>query len=268
MTQKKGIVLFLLAAVLGFALLFFVEGRQPAQEVSYMSLMKQEGNLEAKEKRNEFHETGEMEGSDGRGILAETWQSEKKDSSEELEAQKEAEKMISAAAFEEKAAENEICVYVCGKVKHPGVYCFSEGARLSEVILAAGGFSGKAAEEYLNLAKKAEDGQRVYVPSKKEVRSLKDATGDAGNAGEGLSKTISEEKTEEVSTGKISEGKVNLNTAQKEELMTLTGIGEAKADAILAYRKEHGGFASTEELMQISGIKEGVYQKLCDFITV
>lgn len=277
MTQKTGIVLFLMAAVLGFAVLFLVAGRQSAQDLSYMSLINQEEHFGAKEdnavkeKRNEFQETGKTEESGGNGVLTETKQSGEKGSSEGMEAQNEAGKMISAAVSEEKAAEKEICVYVCGKVKNPGVYCFSEGARLSEVILAAGGFSGKAAEEYLNLAKKAEDGQRVYVPSKKEVRNLKDGTGDeaqAENAGEGLSKTISEEKAEEVSAEKILDGKVNLNTAQKEELMTLTGIGEAKADAILAYRKEHGGFASTEELMEISGIKEGVYQKLCDFITV
>lgn len=61
---------------------------------------------------------------------------------------------------------------------------------------------------------------------------------------------------------------VNINTAAKEELMTLPGIGESKADAIIAYRQENGGYRNIEELMQISGIKEGVYSKISEYITV
>ena len=61
---------------------------------------------------------------------------------------------------------------------------------------------------------------------------------------------------------------MNLNTASKEELMTLPGIGEAKAEAILQYRSEHGAFSAAEELLQISGIKEGVFSKIKDRITV
>ena len=121
MTQKTGIVLFLMAAVLGFAVLFLVAGRQSAQDLSYMSLINQEEHFGAKEdnavkeKRNEFQETGKTEESGGNGVLTETKQSGEKGSSEELEAQNEAGKMISAAVSEEKAAEKEICVYVCGK---------------------------------------------------------------------------------------------------------------------------------------------------------
>ena len=64
------------------------------------------------------------------------------------------------------------------------------------------------------------------------------------------------------------QGKININTAGKEELMQLTGIGEAKAQSILDYREEHGRFTSTEELMQIEGIKEGVFNKIKDNITI
>ena len=63
-------------------------------------------------------------------------------------------------------------------------------------------------------------------------------------------------------------GKININTAGKDELMELTGIGEAKAESILRYREEHGGFQSIEELMQIEGIKEGVFNKIKDDITI
>ena len=65
-----------------------------------------------------------------------------------------------------------------------------------------------------------------------------------------------------------ADGRVNLNRASKEELMTLPGIGEAKAEAILQYRTEHGGFGSIDEIKQISGIKDGVFEKIKDKITV
>ena len=68
--------------------------------------------------------------------------------------------------------------------------------------------------------------------------------------------------------GQKEEGKVNLNEASREELMTLPGVGEAKADSILSYREENGGFDSIEEIMEISGIKEGVFEKMKDKITV
>ena len=63
-------------------------------------------------------------------------------------------------------------------------------------------------------------------------------------------------------------GKVNLNTASKEQLMTLSGIGEAKAMSIIAYREEHGGFQKVEELMEVQGIKEGVFNKVRDRISI
>ena len=69
-------------------------------------------------------------------------------------------------------------------------------------------------------------------------------------------------------TERTDDGKININTAEKEELMTLTGVGEAKAQSIIAYREEHGGFQSIEELMQIEGIKEGVFNKIKEDITI
>lgn len=149
-----------------------------------------------------------------------------------------------------------ICAYICGKVKKAGIYRLSKGSRLSDFIKAAGGFSKHAAKEYLNLAVKIEDEQRVYVPSKKEVKKWEREK----------NKTLELENDKEQQVIKTT--KININTAKKEELMTLTGIGEAKAEAIIYYRKTNGAFQTVEELMQISGIKEGIYQKICDNITV
>lgn len=224
MAQKKGIALFLVMAFLGAAALFLIEGKETEDTESGWELARQEDSREDMEQ----------------------------DAVEAAEASDEG-SLTEKELPEDSVSGKEICVYVCGRVKQAGVYCLPEGARLAEVIHTAGGFSKKAAKEYLNLAQKAEDGEKIYVPSRKEARKMK-------NSQEPAAKSEKDNNS--------SGGKVNLNTAEKEELMTLTGIGEAKADAILTYRKEHGGFASLEELMQVPGIKEGVYRNICDFITI
>ena len=148
-------------------------------------------------------------------------------------------------------SEEEIYVYVCGWVKRSGVYKLPQGTRVCDAVDAAGGFKGKASRDGVNLAEALSDGQQIYIPSVDEVSS----DPEAGSAGTGMS------------SGTES-GKVNINTAPREELMTLTGIGEAKADAIISYREQTGAFSSIEDIMNISGIKEGVFSRIKDDITV
>lgn len=137
---------------------------------------------------------------------------------------------------------SEICVYVCGQVKNPGVYELPADMRIADAIEAAGGMTEQAAQTYLNQAAFLEDGQKVYVPDQEEA----------------------EEKLQ-LST---EQRKVNLNTAGISELTTLSGVGESKAQAIIRYREENGGFCSIDEIMKIEGIKEGVFQKIKDHIVV
>lgn len=140
--------------------------------------------------------------------------------------------------------DESVVVYVTGAVLHPGVYEVGGNMRVSDAIEAAGGLKNNAAADYLNLAAQLSDGEKITVPTKKEAKALnKDNDSDESHL-------------------------VNINTAAKEELMTLPGIGESKADAIIAYRQENGGYRNIEELMQISGIKEGVYSKISEYITV
>lgn len=154
---------------------------------------------------------------------------------------------------EEDSPEAEsVFVYVCGAVKSPGVYELKSGARVYEAIELAGGVTGEAAQELLNQAEVVSDGERIYVPDQEEAEAFQNGTG-------GLETGV---------TDGSEKGKININTAGKEELMQLTGIGEAKAQSILDYREEHGKFTSTEELMQIEGIKEGVFNKIKDNITI
>lgn len=149
----------------------------------------------------------------------------------------------------EDAGEEDIYVHVCGEVIRPGVYRLPAGSRVYEAIEAAGGLSQEAHADSLNQAARAEDGQQVYVPSMEEAAKNENSFSGA----EGLP---------------ADDGKVNLNTASAEQLMTLNGIGEAKAAAIIRYREEHGAFQSTEELMEVEGIKEGTWNKIKDQIKI
>lgn len=157
-------------------------------------------------------------------------------------------------------------VYVCGFVARPGVYEIYEGMRLFEAIELAGGFLPEADREWLNLAQPVSDGQRLYVCSSEETKEMTAAqrAGDVSGAetgGQGA------QGADEKPSGTDS-GKVNLNTADKDTLMTLPGIGEVKADAIIQYRTEYGAFKSAEDIMNIPGIKDAVYAKIEDRITV
>lgn len=147
----------------------------------------------------------------------------------------------------------EIFVHVCGAVANPGVYRLPADSRLYEAISAAGGLKEDAEDTSLNQASLVTDGQQIYVPTKEEVKN-----GTFGGApGEGTVKNT-----------ESSDGKININTADKTQLVTLPGIGESKAAAIITYRETHGSFQSIEELMEINGIKEGVFQKIRDMITI
>jgi competence protein ComEA len=152
---------------------------------------------------------------------------------------------------------DELAVYVCGAVNVPGVYYFKAGDIKSAALEAAGGFADGAAADYVNLAEKLTDGEKLYFPYEEEVAS-----------GE-IRYDVSESGSETVQdTSNEGSGKVNINTADKTELMTLPGIGESKANLIIDYRESNGSFGSIEDIMNINGIKDGVYGKIKEYITV
>ena len=155
-----------------------------------------------------------------------------------------------AVPQEEQEPAETVYVYVCGAVNAPGVYELKKDARVFEAITLAGGMTAEAAPEAVSQARTVADGEQIYVPTVREVQMQ----------GSGV---------EDIVTGNADvSGKVNINTAGKEELMTLTGIGDAKAQSILDYREEHGKFGSIEDLMLIEGIKEGVFNKIKEDITI
>lgn len=154
-------------------------------------------------------------------------------------------------------------VHICGEVVNPGVYELEPGSRIFQAIEAAGGFTDSAASEYLNMAEPVCDGMKIVVPDISQLTDeqlcgpWREGTAAAGVTGNG-----------NLAGGSGGKQKVNLNTATKEELMTLKGIGEAKAEDIIAYRESHGGFSKIEDIMKISGIKNAAFEKIKDDITV
>ena len=157
----------------------------------------------------------------------------------------------------EEEQEAEVYVYVCGAVENPGVYLLKGVPRICDAIEAAGGFCGDAQQDYWNMAEKLVDGQMLYIPTEEEAKER--------NWDVLEQNSTTENKTEETDS---SSRKVNLNTASKEQLMALPGIGESKADSIISYRETNGAFSKVEEVMNIPGIKDGLFEKMKDYITV
>ena len=144
--------------------------------------------------------------------------------------------------------QNMICVHIVGYVVNPGVYDVREGTRIYEIISLAGGFLPDADESYLNLASVVFDGQKIQVMSKEEAKTAKPFVGAEDN--------------------ETSKKLININTATKEELMQLPGIGESRAISIISYRDKNGGFEKITDIMKISGIKEAAFDKIKDYICV
>ena len=176
---------------------------------------------------------------------------DKKNEAESKAAEEKPDKAKADPGGEEK--EGSIWVYVCGEVASPGVYELQEGDRITHAIEAAGGLTEAAGQVYLNQAAHLTDGQRIYVPSKEEEQSLTEELSPTDRANGQTAKDT---------------GKVNLNTATKAELLSLNGIGESRAEAILAYREANGRFGNIEDLKKVDGIKEGIFQKIREQITV
>lgn len=155
----------------------------------------------------------------------------------------------------------ECYVYVCGAVEVPGVYILMSGARIYEAIAQAGGLTENAGITAVNQAQEVYDGLMIYIPTKEEAAAYPLDLDQKTSGGTGVTTADSqgEQKADE---------RVNLNTASETELMTLSGIGQTRAEAILAYRKEHGCFSSVEEIMNVDGIKEGLYNRIKDNIKV
>lgn len=136
-----------------------------------------------------------------------------------------------------------VTVFVCGAVKNEGVYELPADARVDDALEASGGFAEDADTSAVNRAEPLYDGQKIYFPYEGE-----------------LFKADSSEQE--------ADSLVDINRADKETLMTLSGIGESKADSIIEYREQNGGFANKEDIKNVSGIGDSIYLKIEGYITV
>lgn len=162
-------------------------------------------------------------------------------------------------------SEPESCVvHICGAVNEPGVYTLEKGDRIYQAIEKAGGFRQDAEQNYLNQADVLSDGIKIYVPTQEEAREAEEdpVWVTSGAEGAGVPK---EQGTENAGENPLS---VNINTASQEQLCTLPGVGSSKAKSIIAYREQNGAYERIEDIMNVEGIKEGVFQKIKDHISV
>ncbi len=135
----------------------------------------------------------------------------------------------------------DVVVHVVGAVQRPGVYRLPLGSRVTDAVNRAGGGSGDAMFESVNLAARLADGQQVVVPSRPKP-------GDSLGTG--------------TAAGAEDAGPISLGSATSEQLQTIDGIGPVTADSILAFRDEHGGIASIDQLDQVSGIGPATLEAL------
>jgi len=155
-----------------------------------------------------------------------------------------------ATEASEKTTEEtgKIIVDIKGEINKPGVYELEGDARVKEVILEAGGLTKQAEEKQLNLAEKLQDQQMIYIPNKEEAEEM--------------------EEQGDKQAENNNEDTIDINTAEINELQEISGVGPAKAQAIVDYREENGAFESIDELNEISGFGEKTVEKLRDSIKI
>jgi len=150
----------------------------------------------------------------------------------------------------EAEVENEILwIDLKGAVVRPGVYQLSANSRVIDVVQMAGGFTEAAEKRLVNLVDRLQDGQMIYIPQIGEAEELRTyPTHEVGDQARG--------------------DMISINRANEEELKQLPGIGPSRAAAIKAYREEHGRFKKKEDLMEIPGIGEKIFEQLKDRIII
>lgn len=174
-----------------------------------------------------------------------------------------------------------INVDIKGQIKKPGVYSVLEGSTINDLIKLAGGINKNGTTENINLAKKVEDEMIVIVKTKaalaKYLKANKKSEPICATTNIDCSECLKNDSSSVIvnkepskqsdSNGGIT-GKISINTATKEELMKLNGIGESKANTIIEYRNANGPFKNIEDLKNVSGIGDVAFEKIKDDITL
>ncbi len=180
---------------------------------------------------------------------------------------KEENKEIKNEIKEKKEKENtKVIIDIKGEIVNPGVYELTDKNNVNDAINMAGGLTKNSDTSNINLSKKLKDEMVIIVYSKKEIENMEKSNENTCEPCNNACITSEDENSK--LTSKESKSIINLNTATKEELLTLDGIGESKANAIIDYRNKNGPFKNIEEIKNVSGIGESAYEKLKDNIEV
>ena len=152
-----------------------------------------------------------------------------------------------------------------GAVENPGLYWLDEGSRVNDALTAAGVLE-TADTDQLNLAAVVADGSKIVVPYKTNSKSSDETPSNIDNTSGGLP-SVDPSVSNNIDDSAAS-AKVNINTATVEQLKTLYGIGDSRANAIVKYREENGDFAAIEHITRVSGIGDGIFSNIKDNICV
>ena len=154
---------------------------------------------------------------------------------------------------------DEVLVDIKGAVKKPGVYRLSKNSIVDDVIKMAGGLNKNASTDDINLSKAIYNEMVIYVSTKDEIKNK--------NSNNNSSAVPSNNKNDEDNIC-IPLNKININTANVEQLQEIKGVGEAKALKIIEYRNTNGLYKTIEDIKNVSGIGDSFYEKIKDYITV
>ena len=158
----------------------------------------------------------------------------------------------------QEESKEKIIIHITGAVNKEGIVELEENARLADAIEKAGGTKENADISSINLATILEDGMKIHIPTIEETKSM-------NQNNTSLQTNI---QTEEIATNTKKQEKININTADEEQLDTLPGIGPSTASKIIEYRKEKGKFKSIEEIKEVSGIGDAKFEKIKNLIKV
>lgn len=249
MKKKEKIIGSLIIAIIAIGFLFIGYSKTNDKKISDSDMEKLFLNSEESEENNELEDFNEKESS----LKKEESNNSKLEKDSDIEEK------------ETSLGEEKIVVEIKGEVKKPNVYELKNGTRIYELIEEAGGPTDEADLSDINRALYLSDGQCIVI------KNINDVESEEVNLNESLNTEVANSIPANLpgEKGEKNESSViNINTASKETLMTLNGIGESKAQAIIDYRDEIGGFKSVDDITNVSGIGEKTLEKIKDKISI
>ena len=177
---------------------------------------------------------------------------------------------VKKKSIKKESSEELISVDIKGEINNPGIYSLKESSRVIDVIDKAGGLTENADTTVINLSKKLKDEMVIIIYSKEQVLKFKETKQLEEQV---QNKCISPDENSLHNDACIEDniqttGKININTASKQELMSLTGIGESKAKDIVSYREKNGPFQTIEDIKKVTGIGDTIFAQIKENITL